>query len=48
MVVDFYREVGYLPDAIVNYLMLLGWAHEDGKSEFFMRDEMVICRPWSG
>ena len=41
VIVDFYREVGYLPDAIVNYLVLLGWAHEDGKSEFFARDEMV-------
>jgi glutamyl-tRNA synthetase len=41
VIVDFYREVGYLPDAIVNYLMLLGWAHEDGKSETFSRDEMT-------
>src|SRR5207248_5852723 len=30
VIVDFYRQVGYLPDAIANYLMLLGWAHEDG------------------
>jgi glutamyl-tRNA synthetase len=41
VIVDFYRDVGYLPDAVVNYLMLLGWAHEDGKSEFFTRDEMI-------
>jgi glutamyl-tRNA synthetase len=41
VIVDFYREVGYLPDAIVNYLMLLGWAHEDGKSEMFTRQEMI-------
>jgi glutamyl-tRNA synthetase len=41
VIVDFYRQVGYLPDAIVNYLMLLGWAHEDGKSEFFTRQEMA-------
>jgi len=41
VIVDFYREVGYLPDAIVNYLMLLGWAHEDGKSEMFTRKEMI-------
>jgi glutamyl-tRNA synthetase len=41
VLVEFYEAVGYLPDAIVNYLMLLGWAHEDGKSEFFTRDEMV-------
>jgi glutamyl-tRNA synthetase len=41
VIVDFYREVGYLPDAVVNYLLLLGWAHEDGQSEFFTRDEMI-------
>src|SRR5436305_1532522 len=31
VIVDFYEQVGYLPQAILNYLMLLGWAHEDGK-----------------
>jgi glutamyl-tRNA synthetase len=41
VIVDFYEQVGYLPDAIVNYLLLLGWAHEDGKSEFFTRKEML-------
>ena len=41
VIVNFYREVGYLPDAIVNYLMLLGWAHPDGKSEFFTREQMI-------
>lgn len=41
VLVEFYEQVGYLPDAVVNYLMLLGWAHEDGRSEFFTRDEMV-------
>jgi glutamyl-tRNA synthetase len=41
VIVDFYEQVGYLPDAIVNYLLLLGWAHEDGKSEFFTRQEML-------
>jgi glutamyl-tRNA synthetase len=41
VLVEFYELVGYLPEAIVNYLLLLGWAHEDGKSEFFCRDEMI-------
>jgi glutamyl/glutaminyl-tRNA synthetase len=40
VIVDFYREVGYLPDAIVNYLLLLGWALDD-KTEFFTRSEMI-------
>ncbi|HEY7327963.1 MAG TPA: glutamate--tRNA ligase [Gemmataceae bacterium] len=40
VIVDFYRQVGYLPDAIVNYLLLLGWSLDD-KTEFFTRDEMI-------
>lgn len=40
VIVDFYAQVGYLPDAIVNYLLLLGWALDD-KTEFFTRDEMI-------
>jgi glutamyl-tRNA synthetase len=40
VVVDFYRQVGYLPDAIVNYLLLLGWSLDD-KTEFFTRQQMV-------
>jgi glutamyl-tRNA synthetase len=40
VIVDFYEQVGYLPDAIVNYLMLLGWSLDD-KTEFFTREEMV-------
>ncbi len=40
MIVDFYEEVGYLPDAIINYLMLLGWSLDD-KTEFFTREQMI-------
>ncbi|HEV3256873.1 MAG TPA: glutamate--tRNA ligase [Gemmataceae bacterium] len=40
VIVDFYEQVGYLPDAIVNYLLLLGWALDD-KTEFFTRQEMI-------
>src|SRR5262249_35082143 len=40
VIVDFYREVGYLPDAILNYLVLLGWSLDD-KTEEFSRDDMV-------
>jgi len=37
---DFYEQVGYLPDAIVNYLLLLGWSLDD-KTEFFTREQMI-------
>ncbi len=38
--VDFYEKVGFLPEALVNYLVLLGWALDD-KTEHFTRDELV-------
>jgi glutamyl-tRNA synthetase len=34
-----YRDQGYLPDALVNFLARLGWAH--GDQEIFSRDELV-------
>jgi glutamyl-tRNA synthetase len=34
VVIDFYQEVGYLPAAILNYLVLLGWATEDNREDF--------------
>ena len=40
VVVDFYREVGYEPEALINYLLLLGWSLDD-RTETFTRDEMV-------
>ena len=36
---DFAR-LGYLPDAIVNYLVLLGWSYDD-KQEIFTREELI-------
>lgn len=40
VILDFYEQVGYLPDAILNYLLLLGWSLDD-KTEIFSRDEMI-------
>jgi glutamyl-tRNA synthetase len=40
VIVDFYEQVGYLPDAIINYLLLLGWSLDD-KTEMFTREEMI-------
>jgi len=34
-----YREQGYLPEAVVNYLVRLGWSH--GDQEVFSREEMI-------
>jgi glutamyl-tRNA synthetase len=40
VIVDFYEQVGYLPDGIINYLVLLGWSLDD-KTEFFTRQDMI-------
>jgi glutamyl-tRNA synthetase len=34
-----YRDMGYLPQAVVNYLVRLGWSH--GDQEIFTLDELV-------
>lgn len=38
--VSAYREQGYLPEAMVNYLALLGWSYDD-KTNVFSIDELV-------
>jgi glutamyl-tRNA synthetase len=40
VMVDFYRQVGFLPEALVNYLVLLGWALDD-RTEHFTREQLV-------
>jgi glutamyl-tRNA synthetase len=34
VIVDFYEQVGYLPHALLGYLVLLGWSYDDKKEEF--------------
>jgi glutamyl-tRNA synthetase len=36
-----YEEDGYLPDALLNYLVRLGWSH--GDQEVFSREEMIAA-----
>jgi glutamyl-tRNA synthetase len=36
-----FRQMGYLPEALANYLALLGWGAEDGKTETFTLAELV-------
>lgn len=35
-----YREEGYLPDGLLNYLALLGWS-AGGNKEFFTREDLI-------
>ena len=39
--VDAYRAMGYLPAALRNYLVRLGWSH--GDQEIFSTEEMIAC-----
>jgi glutamyl-tRNA synthetase len=36
-----YQKEGYLPDALLNYLVRLGWSH--GDQEIFTREEMIAA-----
>ena len=54
VLIDFYKQVGYLPAAILNYLVLLGWATEDNREEFTLAQmveefslERVVSNPAS-
>jgi glutamyl-tRNA synthetase len=38
--VSAYREAGFLPEALVNYLVLLGWSYDD-RTNIFSLDELV-------
>ena len=39
-----YRDMGYLPDAVINYLARLGWSH--GDQEIFTRQELIEKFSW--
>jgi len=38
--VEDFREQGYLPEALINFLARLGWAYDD-KTEVFSRDDLL-------
>ena len=40
VIVDFYEQTGFLPHAVINYLLLLGWSLDD-KTEDFTLEEML-------
>ena len=39
-----YREQGFIPDGLLNYLMRLGWSH--GDQEIFTRPELIAKFDW--
>jgi glutamyl-tRNA synthetase len=45
--IRYFRDHGYLPEAMVNYLARVGWSYDD-KTEIFDRDELVRYFDLSG
>jgi glutamyl-tRNA synthetase len=45
---EVFRDEGYLPEAMVNYLALLGWSYGDGTTERFSVDELMKHFDMSG
>jgi glutamyl-tRNA synthetase len=37
VLVEFYEKVGYLPAAVLNYLVLLGWSLDDSREDFTLQ-----------
>jgi glutamyl-tRNA synthetase len=40
VLVDFYEKVGYLPAAVLNYLVLLGWSYDESREDFTL-EQMI-------
>ncbi|MCS1352511.1 glutamate--tRNA ligase [Mechercharimyces sp. CAU 1602] len=38
--IDQYRDLGYLPEALINFISLLGWSPE-GEDELFSKEELI-------
>ncbi|MGN0605143.1 MAG: glutamate--tRNA ligase [Oscillospiraceae bacterium] len=41
-------NAGYLPEAIINYIALLGWSPKDSTEEFFTMDDLKKCFSMEG
>ena len=38
--IEQYKELGYLPEAVVNFIALLGWS-PGGEEEIFTKEELI-------
>lgn len=43
--VDWYREQGFLPEAILNFLALMGWSHTEQKEDFDLSEFVSLFDP---
>lgn len=42
VVTDFYQSIGFLPESILNYLLLLGWSLDGTKEDFTMEEAIKL------
>lgn len=43
--VDWYKDEGFLPEAILNFLALMGWSHPEQKEEFDLQEFISLFDP---
>lgn len=43
--VDWYKEEGFLPEAILNFLALMGWSHPEQKEKFDIKEFISLFDP---
>lgn len=43
--VDWYKDEGFLPEAILNFLALMGWSHPEQKEEFDLQEFIGLFDP---
>lgn len=44
VLVDFYRQIGFIPEALLNYLLLLGWSLDDSREDFTLQEATELFR----
>jgi glutamyl-tRNA synthetase len=44
--INYYKDIGILPEAMRNFLGTMGWSMGDGKTEVFSLDEMIAAFSW--
>lgn len=44
--INYYRDIGILPEALLNFLGTLGWSFGDGKTEVFSLQQMIDVFSW--
>ena len=44
--INYYKDIGILPETMLNFLATMGWSFGDGKTEVFSLAEMITAFSW--